>query len=207
MITSDIFVAYAQCQLKSYSLLCTNKKAIPNEYISISDEKIQKNRFEYFNKINQKFPDIQHYSMHEMQKGTNVLIRANLEIEDLFAYADVLIKSGNTSLKGLYIPTIIVGTYKIHKEHRLLLAFINYVLAKIQKQKPNFGNIVGQDKRIHRIKTGFLYKEVEQFLRKLRGWKSGKGEPPSMVLNKHCPYCPFQQIWPKSIFISGTRIC
>lgn len=193
MITSDIFVAYAQCQLKSYSLLCTNTKAIPNEYISILDERIHKTRLKYFNKINQKFPDVQPYSIPEMQKGTTILIDANLEADDLSAYADVLTKSENTLPYGFYIPTIVVGTHKIHKEHRLQLAFVGYVLSKLQKQKPNFGSIVGGDKRVHRIMIEFFYKEVEQFLRKLRGWKSGKLEPPSIILNRHCPYCPFQK--------------
>lgn len=192
MITSENFVAYAQCQLKSYLLLSPGNKAIPTEYISILSEKTHKTRVEYFNKINQKFPDAQPYSIPEMQKGTIVLIDASLEADDLSAYADVLTKIENTSY-GHYISTIVIGTHKIHKEHKLQLAFVNYVLSKFQKQKPNFGSIVGGDKRIHRIKTEFLYKEVEQYIRKLRGWRSGKVKPPEIILNKHCPYCPFQQ--------------
>ena len=191
MITSEVLVAYAQCQLKSYSLL-HNDKGIPNEYISHLKEETHKNRSEYSNKIKQKYPDAQPYSIPEMQKETNILIDANLEAGDLSAYADVLAKSENIPYK-LYIPTIVVGTHKIHKEHRLQLAFASYVLSKLQKQKPSFGSIVGGDKRVHRIKTEFLYKEVEQSLRKLRGWESGKIEQPSIILNKHCPYCPFQK--------------
>lgn len=193
MITSEIFVAYAQCQLKSYSLLCTNKEPIPNEYISILNERAHKTRLSYFNKINQKFPNVRPYFSHEMQKGTTPLIDINLEVEDLSAYVDVLTKSENTIPYNIYIPTIIIGAHKIHKEHRLQLAFVSYVLSKIQKQKPNFGNIVGGNKKIHRIKTEFLYKDVEQFLRKLRKWKSGQVEPPPVILNRHCPYCIFQQ--------------
>jgi hypothetical protein len=116
-----------------------------------------------------------------MQKGTTPLIDINLEVEDLSAYVDVLTKSENTIPYNIYIPTIIIGAHKIHKEHRLQLAFVSYVLSKIQKQKPNFGNIVGGNKKIHRIKTEFLYKDVEQFLRKLRKWKSGQVEPPPVI--------------------------
>ncbi len=193
MITSEIFVAHAQCQLKSYLLLCTNKEPISNEYISILNETAYKTRLSYFNKINQKLSNIRPDLSHELKKGTTPLIDIHLEFEDLSAYVDVLTKSENNTPYNIYIPTIIIGTHKIHKEHRLQLAFVSYILSKIQKQKPNFGRIVGGNEKIHRIKTEFLYKEVEKFIRKLRTWKSGQFEPPPIILNKHCPYCIFQQ--------------
>jgi len=192
MITSEVFVAHAQCQLKSYSLL-RNKKANSNEYVSILEERVCSAKRDHQNTIKQKFPNAKPYSAHGIKQGEDILFDINLEADGLSAHADVLIKQEHIFAHHAYIPTIVVGNHKINKEHRLQLAFVSYVLSKIQKQKPDFGRIVGGDKKVHRIKTEFLYHEVEKNLRKIRGWKSGKIKPPSIILNRHCPYCSFQK--------------
>ena len=130
-----------------------------------------------------------------MKKGESTLIDTKLEVDDLIAQADVLIKSDKKShhRQNIYTPTIVIGSHKIHKEHKLQLAFVSYILSKIQKQKPINGNIVGGDRSIHQIKIEPFYKEVGQTLRKLRTWESTKIDPPSMILNRHCPSCPFQK--------------
>ena len=63
MITSDIFVAYSQCKLKAYFLLCTNKQEIPTDYIVLLNEETHENRSEYFKKIEKNVPNVQSDSL------------------------------------------------------------------------------------------------------------------------------------------------
>ncbi|MDP7630755.1 MAG: hypothetical protein QGF03_09305, partial [SAR324 cluster bacterium] len=51
MITSEIVVAYTQCKLKAYLLLCSDKKGISHEYISILEEESKKNIEKYLSRM------------------------------------------------------------------------------------------------------------------------------------------------------------
>ena len=129
-----------------------------------------------------------------MNIGIPILREANLVFEDLETYADILAKIEDISSKRKhnYAPTLVVGTIKINKEQKLKLAFIGYVLSKLQKEKPATGIIVGVDDKTHKIKLETLYKEVRRILRNLREWTSVQ-EPksPPVILNKHCSLCQF----------------
>ena len=67
MITSEVAVAYTQCELKAYLLLFTDKKGTAHEHISILEEETGKNRAEYFRKIKMEIPESEPYSV----KGPN----------------------------------------------------------------------------------------------------------------------------------------
>jgi len=196
MITSEIAVAYTQCKLKAYFLLCTDKKGISHEYISILEEEAKKNRAEYFSKIKMEKPETKIYSSDSMKKGIPILLEANLTFGDLRVYADVLMRAKEISSQRMhnYTPTLVVGTYKISKEQKFQLAFIGYVLSNIQKEKSVSGTIVGSGNNVHKIKLEAFYKEVGAVLKNLKTWtEDSKLEPPPIILNKHCPYCPFQK--------------
>jgi len=196
MITSEVAVAYSQCKLKAYFLVCTNKKGIPHEYISILEENTRQNREEYFSHLKLKNIEVESYSSQGMKKEIPIIIEATLQHEDLMAYADVLTRVEETSSKKKhnYNPTLVVGTRKINKEQKLHLAFIAYVLSKLQNKEPASGTIVGSGNKAHKIKLDVFYKEIDQTLRKLRIWTSAqKLDTPPIIMNKHCPYCPFQR--------------
>lgn len=196
MITSEIVVAYTECKLKAYLLLCTKQKGISHKYISILEEKAQKNRVEYFHKVKMEIPESELYSYDGMRKGVPILFEANWSFDDLTAYADAIVRVEKISSKMsyTYTPTLVVGTYKINKEYKLKLAFIGYVLSKFQKEKPITGIIVGSGNSAHKIKLETLYKEVEIVLKNLNMWiQDSKPTAPAVILNKHCLYCCFQK--------------
>ncbi len=192
IITPEIFVAYSQCKLKSFSLLFGDKKENHNEYAVVLDEKTRIAKLDYLNEIDKKHPDSRPYSTTEMKRGIHSLVGANLLFGNTQAYADFLRKIKNSSYIQ-YIPGIIVGSHKINKEHKLWLSFVAYVLSKTQGIRPNYGTVTGGNMRTHRVKIEYLYQKVEQFLRKVKAWETGRTEAPEMFLNRHCPYCQFQR--------------
>jgi predicted RecB family nuclease len=196
MITSEVAVAYTQCRLKAYLLLGKNNNGVPHEYIAALEETTKKNRTEYFSKIKMETPESEPYSSDGMKKGTPMLLDVNLSFDDLEAYADSIVRTKEMLLKKMhtYIPTLVVGTHKISKEQKLQLAFIGYVLSKFQKDKPISGIIVGSGNNTHKIKLEPLYKDVGIVLRNLyTSIRDSNPEQPPVILNKHCPYCPFQK--------------
>ncbi len=92
MITPEIITAYQRCHLKAHFLLNTDKKGNVVEYSQILEEEIRKNREGYSSEISLRQPRASSYSPENMKKGIPFLIKANLESEDLIAYADSLTK-------------------------------------------------------------------------------------------------------------------
>ena len=58
VITSEILVSYSQCLRKAYLLLCTDQRGIPNEYISIIQQRKKVLQREYINIFKQNNPDV-----------------------------------------------------------------------------------------------------------------------------------------------------
>ncbi len=196
MITSEVLIAYIQCSLKAFLLYCKKEKGISHEYTSILEEKARQNRVKHLNRIQARIQETEVYSSSGMKKGIPVLLEANLEFDGLAAYADVLTKVEELSSRKryYYVPTLVVGTHKIYKEQKLELAFIGYVLSKLQKKKSDTGILVGWGDKSHTIKLEPFYKEVEQAIRKLKTWTSSQQtEEISIILNKYCHYCQFRQ--------------
>jgi predicted RecB family nuclease len=196
IITSEIVVAYSQCKLKAYLLLCTSKLGETHEYISILQKEAKKNKENYLSKLREKNPDVVLYSSEGMKQGESIMLDATLVFDDLEAHADVLTKVEEISSQRRhnFIPTLVVGTYKISKEQKLQIAFIDYVLSKLRKEKPATGIIVDRAIKSHKTKLEPLYKEIRQILKKLREWTSvQEPESPPVILNKHCSLCQFQK--------------
>ena len=195
-ITSEVVVAYSQCALRGYLLLCARKNGITHEYMSILEKKVKKNRGEYLSSLRKKMPGAKSYSIEKLKKGMPVLIDANLEFEDLEAFADILTREELISLKKHhhYIPTLITGTHRTSKEQKIHLGFIGYVLSKIQKEEVVSGILVGQNNKPHRIKLSTIYNEIESTLKELRRWVNCQvPEVPPIILNKHCMLCSFRE--------------
>ena len=75
IVTPEVFVAYSQCKLKTYSLLFENIKSNSIEYVDVLNEKTRKAKLEYLKKVRQKHSDIKAYSIEEMRSGINTARR------------------------------------------------------------------------------------------------------------------------------------
>jgi predicted RecB family nuclease len=196
-ITSEIVVAYSQCPRKAYLLLFSPDKGDPREYVQILEQQRQANQERYLNRLQQTHADVQLYSLENLHKGSQVLINAQLQVDGLAADCGVLTRVEGTSTFGKhsYEPTIFVGTHSISKEQQLELSFVGSVLERLQHTSPAAGRIIGMDVKSHTVKLGASAKALRPLLEPLHEWITADSPtPPPLILNKHCPLCPFQRL-------------
>src|SRR5262245_4129463 len=196
IITTDIVVACAQCPRKAYLLLFSPDKGEPHEYVEILEQQRCANQERYLNRLQQTHADVQPYSLENLRKGSKVLINARLQVDGLVADCGVLTRVEGTSTFGKhsYEPSIFAGTQSISKEQQLELSFVGYVLERLQSTSPVAGRIIGMDGESHTVKLGASAKTLRPLLEPLHEWITvDSPKPPPIVLNKHCPLCPFQR--------------
>ena len=196
-ITTDIVVAYSQCHRKAYLLLFSPDKGEPHEYVQILEQQRQAHQERYLDRLQQTHTDVQPYSLEHLHKGSKVLINAHLQVDGFAAHCGVLTRVEGTSTLGgyRYEPSIFVGTYSISNEQKLALSFVAYVLERLQSTSPAAGRIIGMDGKSHTVKLGENAKALRPLLEPLHEWMTAASpKPPPLVLNKHCPLCPFQRI-------------
>ena len=196
-ITTDIVVAYSQCPRKAYLLLFSPNKGEPHEYVQILEQQRQANQERYLNRLQHTHADVQPYSLEDLHKGSEVLIHAHLKVDGFAAECGVLtrIEGKSTFGKYSYEPSIFVGMYSITKEQKLELSFVGYVLERLQSTSPGAGKMIGMDGKSHTVKLGASSKDLRPLLEPLHEWITADSpKPPPIVLNKHCPLCPFQHL-------------
>src|SRR5215510_2000355 len=196
VITADIVVAYAQCPRKAYLLLFSPDKGEPHEYVQILEQQRHANQERYLNRLQQTHAEVQPYSVENLRKGSKVLTNAHLQVDGLPADCGVLtrVEGKSTFGKHSYEPAIFAGTQSISKEQQLELSFIGSVLERLQHTSPTAGRIIGMDGTSHSVKLDHHSKARAQLLESLHEWITvDSPKLPPIVLNKHCPLCPFQR--------------
>jgi predicted RecB family nuclease len=134
--------------------------------------------------------------MENLRQGSKVLINAHLQVDGFAADCSVLTRVDVPSTFGKYSyePSICVGTHSISKEQQLELSFAGYVLGCLQSTLPVAGKIIGMDGTSHTVKLDHHAKNLQRLLEPLHEWiMADSPTPPPLVLNKHCPLCPFQR--------------
>src|SRR5215211_4718922 len=195
-ITSAIVVAYAQCPRKAYLLLFSPEQGTPHEYVRILERQRRAHQARYLNGLQHTHADVHPYTVEHLHHGRTVLLHACLQADGLAAECDVLTRVERSSLAGTprYTPTLCVGTYSVSTEQKLALAFAGYVLGYLQHTSPLAGRIIALDGTPHTVKLDPRAPDLLPRLEPLRAWTRGAvPAPPPIILNKHCPLCPFQR--------------
>jgi predicted RecB family nuclease len=123
------------------------------------------------------------------------ITRATLISDNLEARCDVLTRVRVNALPEAvsYEPTIVTGTYSLTNEQKIEVAFAGYVLGQIQHKLPVAGTVVGMGGHVHGVDLQSGYRGLRVLLDPLRHWvEVPLTAPPPVILNKHCPSCPFQ---------------
>jgi predicted RecB family nuclease len=149
----------------------------------------------YIREIKPTGSDIQIGKKNDFKKYGDILVNINLKSEHFETRCDILTRDNKvTSLKKTSCqPTIFIGTHNIGKEHKFELAFVGYVLGKIEGQIPEKGTIVNADGKSHGLKLKPLLKSLQKIISPLQEWLSfPANQPPPIILNKHCSLCEYK---------------
>jgi len=157
-ITPEVLVAHAKCPLKAYYLQNSPPTVCSHAYTRILEEKTRKARAAYFKQLKLTRSEIVPYSVEARRKGNPILLETVLVSGDMRAYADALLLKNNSSKQfTVYQPVLVVGSHKVSKNDKLLLAFAAHVLSKLRKERPAHGSIVTATGKTHKIKLDSLY--------------------------------------------------
>jgi len=195
VINSEVVVAFFHCPRKAFLLLFSEAKKEPHEYVRIIANRANTNRAAYLNSLKRDNDGVGNYHSDNFKNGNDFLLKATLNTNCLESYCDVLTRVGTRQSfgKDIFEPTIVVGTHTITKEQKIELAFVGHVLGQVQNKLPVNGTIIGAEQQVHRIKLVTIYKELRPVINTLREWiTTTQSESPPLILNKHCPYCQFQ---------------
>ena len=196
-ITSEVVVAYAQCPRKAYLLLFNPAQGEPHEYVRILERQQRENHERYLDRLKQKHAHVQPYTAETLRNGSAVLLNASLQADGLAAACDALTRVEGQATRGQYRyePTICVGTPSISIEQKLALTFTGYVLGRLQHTPPMAGRLIAMDGTSHTVTLDTRATDLMSLLEPVQAWTMGASpEPPPIVLNKHCPLCPFQRV-------------
>jgi predicted RecB family nuclease len=167
----------------------------PHEYVQIIDGQTTANRQVHrpsLERAGQLLPD---GAAANLITGPKVVADAQLAPDGLQTRCDFLTKVNRSSLLGRfsYEPVKVIGTCRPSRTDALGLAFQGLVLGELQGRQPSSGTLVLFGDRPSKISLAGKLQEVSRIVDTLRGWAGNfAGDAPPIVVNKHCPSCPFR---------------
>ncbi len=188
LISSKHIVAYSQCPRKAFLMLNSFETFDMTEYENLL-LKFQKQAFETYHT---KLTNIEDYKEGILKKGFEVIKDCNINLEDFNFQSKLIIKNeGKSSLgKFFYEPIVFIGTNQVALENRLELAYLGFLLEKIQKKFPDKGLIIDKKGNRHRVELAKLKKPIKTIISEIQDFEQ---TPPKLILNRHCQECPFEK--------------
>jgi len=194
-ITGDLVEAYFLCPRKAFLLMTGEPNPGPHDYVRMTDEQAAASRQArrvILQEARELPPDGE---ATNLSNGSNVVVDAEIVIDGLHARCDFLTKVSEPSRLGRfgYEPMKAIGTCRASRTDALGLAYQGFVLGEVQGRLPAFGTLVLLGNRLSKVKLAAKYREVRRIVEALRAWaKAPAASAPSVLLNKHCPSCPFR---------------
>jgi predicted RecB family nuclease len=195
MITTDLVEAYSLCPRKAFLLMAGEPNPGPHEYVRMTDEQAAASRQARRAILEEAGELPPGGGAADLSTGPKVVADAELAIDSLHARCDFLTKVSEPSRLGRfgYEPVKVIGTCRSSRPDTLGLAYQGFVLGEVQRRLPASGTLVLLGDRTSKVKLAARYKEVRRIVETLRVWaKAPAADAPSVVLNKHCPSCPFR---------------
>jgi predicted RecB family nuclease len=194
LITSDIVEAYSLCLRKAFMLLRGEQMMAPHEYPQIIVQKEAEKRRAYQASMGEAARATSSCVTDDIEAGHDIILDALVVADGLEARYDVLKKSkakaGNRGWS--YEPVKVLGTRQITKAKVVGLAYLGHVLGQVQPRPPLTGTLIRPGGQARRVRLAGRYEEVRSIVATLKVWVGDPDAPaPAVVLNKHCPCCPF----------------
>lgn len=192
-VTACVIRAHNLCVRKAYLLVFSPDLSSPNAYENMQGALSNITRQNYFRSVSNQLI-VQEFSPLAISKGVDILTSVNLSVDFLSVKNTTLIKVPNKLPldDSRYEPIIFSSTNKIQQEDKIELSFIGYALSKFLNYLPETGHVVLVDGRTITVKLSENIKKCQPSINLLQGWSAQNSDLPPVVLNKHCPYCEFQ---------------
>ncbi len=195
-ISSELIEAFSLCPRKAF-LLMTGATASPgpHDYEMVIREQAEANRQAHRARLAEGGEVVPFGGLSEMAAGREIVADADLTADGLHARCDFLTKVNESSRLGRfsYEPVKVTGTRRASRPDTLGLAYQGLVLGEVQGRQPSSGTLVLLDDRRGKVKLVGKYKEAQRIVDALRAWAGNPaGDAPPVLLNKHCPSCPFR---------------
>jgi predicted RecB family nuclease len=195
IITTDLVEAYSLCPRKAFLLMAGEPNPGPHEYVRMTDEQVAASRQARRAILEEAGELPPGGGAADLSTGPKVVADAELAIDGLHAHCDFLTKVSEPSRLGRfgYEPVKVIGTCRASRPDALGLAYQGFVLGEVQRRLPSSGTLVLLGDRPSKVKLAAKYREVRRIVETLRVWvKAPASDAPPVMLNKHCPSCPFR---------------
>ena len=195
-ITSDLVEAYSLCPRKAFLLVTGATTDVgPHDYELLIREQAEANRQARRVRLAQVGEVVPFGGPADLAAGRDILTDAELAAGVLRARCDFLAKVDVPSRLGRhsYEPVKVIGTCRASRTDALGLAYQSLVLSEVQGRQPVSGTLIRMGGHPSKLQLTSKYKEVIRITDALRAWADDPAsDAPPVVLNKHCPSCPFR---------------
>jgi predicted RecB family nuclease len=193
-ITPEIAVAYTHCPRKAFLLLHAASPPMPHEYESICRDRGAAHRERYAAQLRREGHELARSDREGLGAGYPYFVGVDLRASDLAAACDALVRiDHDPSPEGpSYSPHLFTGTYSVTEDHRFALSFAGHVLGLIQGSPPGYGRVITLDRVAHKVALADRHRDTVSVLAEVRKLADPDATPPPVILNRHCPLCPFR---------------
>jgi predicted RecB family nuclease len=197
-ITRDIIESYLNCKYKGHLKLTGESGAVP-DYEAMTAAAGASSREQALTRLAARFGEGAAgrgtaVTAALLKQGAPLLLDVGLEDEGLSLRLDALKRMDGASKLGdhYYLPVLHIHGDKVGRREKTLLAICGLALAGVQGMRPAVGLVArGPRGRLGKVKLdAVLYRQAGQVLDEIKRLQQG-GEPPRLVLNKHCQVCEF----------------
>jgi predicted RecB family nuclease len=198
-ITRDIIESYLSCKYKGHLKLTGESGAI-SDCEAMTTAARASSREQALTRLASEFGEVAVgggavITTALLKQGAPFLLDARLEDDGLALRLDALKRMDGASKLGdhHYLPVLHVHGDKVGRREKTLLALGGLALAEVQGLRPAVGLVVrGAGGRLARARLdAMLYRQAGQVLDEVKRLQQG-GDPPRLVLNKHCQVCEFR---------------
>jgi predicted RecB family nuclease len=194
LITTEVAEAYRHCPRKAFLLLKTASPPPPHEYESLCRDRGAAHRERYTAQSPREGREVARGDREGLGAGHRYLVGVDLQASDLSASCDALVRidRGSSPEDHSYSPLVFAGTYSVTDDHRFALSFIGHLLGLVEGSRPGDGRIITLDGVAHKVALADRYRETASVLAEVRRLADRDATPPPVILNHHCPLCPFR---------------
>lgn len=192
VITPELVAAYSVCPRKAFLMLRGDQAESLHEYVSVIARIAADSRDRVVGSIGDV--EVRRSSPLQNDWNASAIIDSSVIAGDLAAHIEVLLRrdTGRNKARIEFDPHLFVGTHSVTVEEKLQLALMGKIVAEASNRPCSGGVVVTPDGKSQRIALAPLASQLNQILDVLRSWVGNPPIEPPVILNNHCPICPFR---------------